>query len=249
MISKNKIKYITSLQKKKYRQKYNKFVIEGHKTVFDIIDSDYIIEEIYTSNAENYKIQLAKLSEVVTEVSDEDLRKISGLSNANDILAVVNIPETPEYISNTNELTLCLADIQDPGNLGTIIRSANWFGIKNIVCSNNTVDLFNPKTLQSTMGAFSNINVYYKNLEQFLEQEKGKKIYGTFLEGENIYQTELAQECILIMGNEGKGIPENLNKYISDKITIPSFAGENLKAESLNVSISTAVFLSEFKRR
>lgn len=249
MVSKNKIKYIISLQKKKYRQKYNKFVIEGHKTVFDIIDSNYIIDEIYTSNAEKYKPQLAELSKIVFETTDEYMKKISGLSNANDIIAIVSMPETPVYSSNTEGITLCLADIQDPGNLGTIIRTANWFGIKNIVCSNNTVDLFNPKTLQSTMGAFCNINVYYKDLEQFLEQEKGTNIYGTFLEGENIYETELSSNCIIIMGNEGKGIPNDLNKFISDKITIPSFAGENLKAESLNVSISTAVVLSEFARR
>ena len=249
MVSKNKIKYIISLQKKKYRQKYNKFVIEGHKTVFDIIDSNYIIDEIYTSNAEKYKPQLAELSKIVFETTDEYMKKISGLSNANDIIAIVSMPETPVYSRNTEGITLCLADIQDPGNLGTIIRTANWFGIKNIVCSNNTVDLFNPKTLQSTMGAFCNINVYYKDLEQFLEQEKGTNIYGTFLEGENIYETELSSNCIIIMGNEGKGIPNDLNRFISYRITIPSFAGENLKAESLNVSISTAVVLSEFARR
>ena len=248
MISKNKIKYISSLQNKKFRQKYNKFIIEGHKTVFDIINSDYTVEEIFISSVDKYSSLLKEYNLEFIEVSNEEMKKISLLKSPSDILAIVNIRENNEEIILQNDITLCLADIQDPGNLGTIIRTANWFGIKNIVCSQNTADLYNPKTLQSTMGAFANINIFYIDLEDFLKKQN-ITIYGTFLEGKNIYESKLKQNGIIVMGNEGNGIPKNIEKLISEKITIPNFAGESLKAESLNVSISTGIILSEFKRR
>ena len=155
MISKNKIKYITSLQNKKFRQKYNKFIIEGHKTVLDVIDSDYIISEIYTSEIEKYKLSINKSDIELIEITEEEMKKISFFKTASDILAIVNFKNEDDTVVNYQGITLCLADIQDPGNLGTIIRSANWFGIENIICSESTVDLFNPKTLQATMGAFT----------------------------------------------------------------------------------------------
>jgi len=248
MISKNKIKYITSLQNKKFRQKYNKFIIEGYKTVLDVIDSEYHVSEIYTSNIDKYKLSINKSDFELVEIAEEEMKKISFFKTASDILAIVDFKNKDNSIINNKGITLCLADIQDPGNLGTIIRSANWFGIENIVCSQNTVDLFNPKTLQATMGAFANTNIIYADLEKYLSKTK-LKVYGTFLDGENIYESNLDKNCIVIMGNEGKGIPDNIAKLVSDKITIPNFAGNKLKAESLNVSTSTAIILSEFKRR
>jgi TrmH family RNA methyltransferase len=246
MISKNKIKYITSLQYKKFRQKYNKFIIEGHKSILDIVNSDYKIEEIYTSNFE--KFSSIESSHSIIEITNEEMKKISLLKTPSDSLAIVNIKETIKIIESNDDVILCLDDIQDPGNFGTIIRTANWFGIFNIVCSLNTVDLYNPKTLQSTMGAFANMNIYYIDLELYL-QNNSKIIYGTFLEGENIYTSNLNKDCIIVMGNEGNGISEKIEKLITNKISIPNFAGDKLKAESLNVSVSTAVVLSEFKRK
>jgi len=248
MISKNKIKYITSLQNKKFRQKYNKFIIEGHKTVFDIIDSEYQVSEIYTSDIAKYNLLINKSDIELIEITEDEMKKISFFKTASDILAIVNFKNKDNIKHDYRGITLCLADIQDPGNLGTIIRSANWFGVENIVCSQQTVDLYNPKTLQATMGAFANMDIFYTDLEEFLSKTK-LKIYGAFLDGENIYNSELAKDCIIIMGNEGKGIPKNIEKLVSDRITIPNFAGDKLKAESLNVSISTAIILSEFKRR
>ena len=248
MISKNKIKYITSLQNKKFRQKYNKFIIEGHKTVLDVIDSEYHVSEIYTSDIEKYKLSINKSDVELVEITEEEMKKISFFKTASDILAIVDFKNKGDFTGDNQGITLCLADIQDPGNLGTIIRSANWFGIENIVCSENTVDLYNPKTLQATMGAFANTNIIYADLEEFLSKTK-LKIYGTFLDGENIYESSLEKNCIVIMGNEGKGIPKNIETLVSNKITIPNFAGDTLKAESLNVSTSTAIILSEFKRR
>lgn len=248
MISKNKIKYITSLQNKKFRQKYNKFIIEGHKTVLDVIDSDYSISEIYICDVTKYKSLLSNTDFEITEISDEEMKKISAFKTATDILAIVDFNKNTQKNPANKGITLCLADIQDPGNLGTIIRSANWFGVENIVCSINTVDLYNTKTLQATMGAFANMNIFYTDLKEFLSNTK-LNIYGAFLEGEDIYKSKLDNNCIIVMGNEGKGIPENIEKIITKKLTIPSFAGNNLKAESLNVSISTAIVLSEFKRR
>ncbi len=248
MISKNKIKQITSLQNKKFRQKYNKFIIEGYKTVLDIIDSNYHVSEIYTSNIEKYKLLITKPNIKLIEISEEEMKKVSFFKTASDILAIVDFKDNTDFAAYNKGITLCLADIQDPGNLGTIIRSANWFGIENIVCSENTVDLHNPKTLQATMGAFANINIIYTDLEDFLFNTE-LKIYGTFLDGENIYESNLAENCIVIMGNEGKGIPDNIAELVNNKITIPNFAGDKLKAESLNVSTSTAIILSEFKRR
>lgn len=240
MLSINQIKYIKSLHQKKYRVLNKQFVVEGYKVVNDVINSHYSIDNVYvTTDFKEHTIENSII------ISDKEMQRISGLKTANNILAVVNIPEEKSQNINTEELILCLDSIQDPGNFGTIIRTANWFGVKTIVCSVDTVDLYNQKVLQSTMGAFVETKIIYTDLEAYLSDYKGN-IYGTYLEGENIYKQKLEQNSCIIMGNEGKGISKKLEKYISNKLYIPSIG--KVKAESLNVSIATAVILSEFRR-
>ena len=241
MISTNKIKQIKLLHQKKYRQQSKQFVVEGFKVVNDVLNSSYNINNIYITSDFKENINFD-----TTLISVKEMQRISGLKTPNNILAVVNIPEKKSINISDNELILCLDNIQDPGNFGTIIRSANWFGIKTIVCSPDTVELYNQKVLQSTMGAFVETQIIYTDLAKFLENYKAN-IYGTFLEGENIYKQTLQQQGCIVMGNEGKGISPEISKFITHKLYIPSTG--KVKAESLNVSTATAVILSEFRRK
>jgi len=240
MISTNKIKQIKSLHQKKFRQQNKQFVVEGFKVVSDVLNSSYNIDNIYVTSDFKENINFD-----TTLISAKEMQRISGLKTPNNILAVVSIPEQKSINISDNELILCLDNIQDPGNFGTIIRSANWFGIKIIICSSDTVELYNQKVLQSTMGAFVETQVFYINLADFLLNYKGN-IYGTFLEGDNIYKKNLQQKGCIVMGNEGKGISQEISKFITHKLYIPSVG--KVKAESLNVSTATAVILSEFSR-
>ena len=240
MISTNKIKQIKSLHQKKYRQQNKQFVVEGFKVVGDVLNSSYNIDNIYVTSDFKESINFNTIL-----ITAKEMQRISGLKTPNNILAVVNIPEQKSINISDNELILCLDNIQDPGNFGTIIRSANWFGIKTIVCSADTVELYNQKVLQSTMGAFVETQIFYTDLAEFLSEYKSN-IYGTFLEGKNIYKQSLKQEACVVMGNEGKGISQEISKFITHKLYIPSTG--KVKAESLNVSTATAVILSEFRR-
>ena len=184
---------------------------------------------------------------------NEEMKKISGLSTPSNVFALVYIPEyeITEFESQKS-LTLALDDIQDPGNLGTIIRLADWFGIDNIICSQGTVDAFSPKVIQSCMGAISRVKVIYCNLEETLRDLKAKQnlsIYGTFMEGENIYSANLSSTGVIVMGNEGNGISPDIEKIISRKIHIPAFTTDRTVVESLNVAMATAIVCSEFRRR
>jgi TrmH family RNA methyltransferase len=243
VLSINKIKYIKSLHDKKNRQEFNTFIIEGKKIIEDTLNSNYVVKNVYVTDEilDNFNIKTN-----IEQISEQEMKKISALKNSTNILAVVEIPPKKEPKITEKELVLCLESIQDPGNFGTIIRTANWFGIKNILCSLDTVELYNQKVLQATMGAFTGVNVYYIDLEQYIKQYKEKynnNIYGTFLEGENIYKKNLNNKGILIMGNEGKGISEKLEKLVTEKLLIPK--NDKAIAESLNVSIATAVVISE----
>jgi len=239
MLSSNKIKFIKSLQQKKYRKLNKLFVVEGYKTVSDVLNSPYKVQEIFVTNDFDKDLNFNTIS-----ISNKEMQRISGLKTPGNILAIVQMNEfQPENLIFNNGIILCLDNIQDPGNFGTIIRTANWFGIKNIVCSENTVDLYNPKVLQATMGAFADMNIVYTGLPEFLSNYKND-IFGTFLEGENIYKSELPDNACVVMGNEGNGISKDIEAFINKKLFIPS-AG-NPKAESLNVSIATAIVLSEF---
>ena len=253
MISKNKIKLIKSLAQKKYRIKENLFLVEGNKMVNELLASDFDIKTIICTKQfsdSNKNILSEGIETIIT--SQQEIQKVSLLKTPQQALAVCSIP-VPKYTNIIpQQLTLLLDGVQDPGNLGTIIRIADWYGISTIYASPATADIFNPKVIQASMGAFLRVNLYYIKPEEILleAQNNNIPIYGTFLEGENIYEQTLTKEGIIIMGNEGKGISHKLEKFISQKILIPSFpTGQEKNSESLNVSIATAIVCSEFKRR
>ena len=244
MISKNKIKYIQSLELKKNRNKENVFVAEGPKLVEALLQVSTPCFIAATSDWIEVNSHL-KVLEMV-EVTEEELKKISFLQHPQQVLGIFKQEPQPK-LHLENSLSIALDDIQDPGNLGTIIRIADWFGIRTILCSENTVDVYNPKVIQATMGSIANVNVAYVNLEEVIKAlPKTFPIYGTLLEGENIYQQTLERKGLIVMGNEGKGISSNIKKYITHKLLIP---GDTQKtAESLNVAIATAITCAEFQR-
>lgn len=236
MVTKNQIKLISSLQQKKYRKQYGLFFVEGQKVIQELLDSDFVLEELFVTEAIFENIAHRTL------ISENDLKKISALATPNNSLAVFRIPD--EQKAQTNGLTLALDSVRDPGNLGTIIRLCDWFGIKNLVCSEDTVDVYNPKVLQATMGSITRVKVDYLDLKVFLSQTH-LPVLGTFMEGENIYKTNLPQEGIIVLGNEANGISKAIEQIITHKITIPRFGNPT---ESLNVATATAIVLSEFRR-
>jgi RNA methyltransferase, TrmH family len=251
MLSKNKIKLINSLALKKNRKIHNLFIAEGNKIVQDLLESNLIVKEIYyTKDADFTSRNLLKTKNYLAEPND--LKKVSQLKTSPGIMAIVEIPEYKLNIEELkNSLTIAFDNIQDPGNLGTIIRIANWFGIENIICSKESVDVYNPKVIQATMGSFSGVKIHYENLEIVLNQaiKMNIPVYGTFLEGENIYSKKLTKNGLIVLGNESKGISDALEKIIPLKINIPSFNKENSKTDSLNVAIATSLACSEFRRR
>ncbi|MDO4728715.1 MAG: RNA methyltransferase [Bacteroidota bacterium] len=237
MITKNQIKRILSLHQKKFRKQHNLFFVEGQKSINEFLSSDMVLEELYTCK-DNFKNIPNRF-----QISPAEMQKISALSTNQDSLAVFQIKE-PQPI-DTSGLIVALDQIRDPGNLGTIIRLCDWFGIKDLVCSYDTVDIYNPKVLQATMGSITRVNINYVDLEQFLEYQKNN-IYGTFLSGDNIYTSNLSDRGIIVMGNEANGISPKIEHLINQKITIPRFGTHT---ESLNVATATSIVLSEFKRR
>ncbi len=240
MLSKNQVKLINSLKKKKYRQQNELFIAEGVKVVEELIQSDFKLHSLYAT--EDYFNKFHKVNLQI--ISEKELKSISEFSNPNQLFAIFKIPEKEEI--KTNGFTLILDEINDPGNLGTIIRMCDWFGVDQLVCSLNTVDCFNPKVVQASMGSLSRVSIVYLDLLQFLGKEK-RTVYGALLEGENVYKTSLPNDAVLIMGNEANGISNKIQNSITKPITIPQF-GEVQKTESLNVATATAILLSEFKR-
>jgi RNA methyltransferase, TrmH family len=256
MLSRNQVKHINSLKSKKQREKQKRFIAEGSKLVIDLLASDYHICELFATNEwidlHSALFHAKKLLPV--SVSEDELSRITALTTPSPVLAIVTVPETViNPGSFTGKLVLALDDIRDPGNLGTIIRIADWFGISAVICSETTVDLYNPKVVQATMGSIARVPVYYTDLAGFLSTlSESVQIYGSFLEGENVYTMELPQKGIIVIGNESNGISGSVAKLVSDKIHIPSFSndkGSAAQAESLNASVATAVLCSEFKRR
>jgi RNA methyltransferase, TrmH family len=241
MVSKNQIKLITSLVQKKFRKEHQLFIAEGVKVIEELLSSNFVLEHLFSTKPMFLDIDDSKK----TIISDNELSKITALTMANNCLAIFKIPNTVNII--TSGLVVALDDIRDPGNLGTIIRLCDWFGIEQIICSEQTVDVYNPKVIQATMGSISRVNISYVNLESYLSKSDAP-IFGTFMHGENIYNTSLPQEAIIVLGNEANGISENIEKIISQKITIPRF-GKVQVTESLNVATATAIFLSEFRRK
>ncbi|WP_413999462.1 TrmH family RNA methyltransferase [Flavobacterium sp. W1B] len=240
MVSKNQIKLITSLQQKKYRVANQLFFAEGVKVIQELVQSNFELEHLYTVQ-DDFKDVLALKR---TLISEADLKKISALATPNTCLAVFKIPLEKKIIESG--LIVALDSIRDPGNLGTILRLCDWFGIKQLLCSKETVDIYNPKVVQATMGSIARVNVNYIDLKAFVSQSK-LAVFGTFMDGENIYKTTLPQEGIVIMGNEANGISEALEKNIKNRLSIPRF-GDIQKTESLNVATAAAIILSEFRR-
>lgn len=249
MISKNKIKYIRSLELKKNRNKEGKFVAEGHKVVDDLLALQAADLIVATQEWLQGK-QLDPQTEVI-EVSEEELRKVSFLQHPQQVLAVFKQHSNRMEGKKVGEkLCIALDGVQDPGNLGTIIRIADWFGIEDIFCSQDTADVYNPKVVQATMGSIARVNVNYVNLLEMIDSlPSSTPIYGTLLDGENIYQQVLSDNGIIVMGNEGKGISPELAKKVNHRLLIPNFPKGRATADSLNVAIATAITCSEFRRR
>lgn len=241
MLTAHTIKIIQSLDKKKYRQKYNLFLVEGNKIIKELPNSDYKIESLYSLEPENLSIKTLEIEKILSS----ELKKISFLQNPKDSVAVCKIPES-RYQENV-PVQLILDGIQDPGNLGTIIRLADWFGIEQIVCSPDTVDLYNPKVIQSTMGSFLRVNVFYTDLEQYLKEYK-YPILGTDMAGESIYDIKFPERFSLVFGNEGNGLRSSTEDLISTMVTIPRF-GKSQSTESLNVSMSAGIILGQIFSR
>ena len=247
-LSKNKISYIQSLKQKKYRNEHNTFVAEGAKLVFDLLPhmkcQILVIAEGINDNIPSFE------AEETIIATHAEIKKASHLATPPEVLAVFYQSQLDySTIDLTHKLSLILDGIQDPGNLGTIIRIADWFGIENIFCSRDTADVYNTKTVQSTMGALSRVNIHYTNIIDLVAQYSNSPIYGTFLNGENIYTEPLTPMGFIVMGNEGKGIRPEIEKLITHRLYIPSFSTNNTTSESLNVAVATSVVCSEFRRR
>ena len=255
MISKNQVKHITSLHHKKNREKKRLFIVEGVKMMDELLKSScevhsvYALEEWVVENAlilENKEFEL-------TTISAATLEKISTLTTPQKVLALVNMPDYEIKIDALEDaLSLVLDDVSDPGNLGTIIRVADWFGIRHIVCSENTVELYNPKVVQATMGSLFRVMVHHQPIANILKANKNTvqlPVYAAVMGGESIYTAELKKKGLIILGNESMGIERDLFHYVDHTLTIPSFSTGSDYAESLNVAIATAVVCSEFRRR
>ncbi|MEN8139373.1 MAG: RNA methyltransferase [Bacteroidota bacterium] len=242
MISKNQLKLIQSLKLKKNRNKTGLFIAEGEKVVLELLNSSIKLHSLYC--LPSFSGQIENKSDNITEISEKELSRISNLKSPNQVLALFEIPKSEKYITEKG-LILALDDIRDPGNLGTIIRLADWFGVYTILCSHNTVDAFNPKVIMATMGSISRVNLIYCDLEEELINIS-KPIYGALLEGENVYKANIIDDAVLVIGNESNGISDDIEKHVSNKITIPQF-GNLQETESLNAAIATGILLSEFK--
>ena len=245
MISKNQIKFIKQLELKKYRQREGQFVAEGPKVVGDLM-TRYRPTAVYATD--DYTPPCAA---EVQRISDEELRKVSFLQHPQQVVALFPLPSHQMLppSASTTELTLALDGVQDPGNLGTIIRIADWFGINRIVCSEETADAWNPKVVQATMGSIARVDISYTDLPAWIDQQPEETpVYGTLLDGDDIYAQELSEGGVIIMGNEGKGLTEKVRRRVTRRLLIPSYRKDDT-AESLNVAIATAIVCSEFRRR
>ena len=239
-ISKNQFKLITSLSQKKYRQKHKLFIAEGIKVVQEILNSSFELEMLFCTDDFSSDVS----EEKTVRVSEADLKKISNLKTPNKALGIFKIPD--EKLNLDKGLTVALDAINDPGNLGTIIRLCDWFGVEELVCSKDTVDCYNQKVVQASMGSLTRISIRYVDLAKYLAETK-KPTFIADMDGENVYKTNLPKQGVLIMGNEANGVSNEIKNLITHKISIPRF-GDTQETESLNVATATAILLSEFKR-
>lgn len=236
MVSKSQIKLITSLAQKKYRQQHGLFVVEGLKGISEFLESNFKLHSLFA-------LEGFFTEEYPTEVTTAELNKISFLKTPQKALALFQIPKKIDSVEAGFQLVL--DDVRDPGNLGTLIRLCDWYGIKNLICSNETVDCFNPKVIQATMGSLTRVNLIYTDLPEFLATQK-LPVYAAFMNGESVYEKKLPQDAILVLGNEANGISDAVSKKIQYKISIPQLGQST--TESLNVAIAGAILVSEFKR-
>ncbi|MBD1431327.1 RNA methyltransferase [Sphingobacterium sp. DN00404] len=246
MLSKAQISLITSLQHKKFRKQHGLFIVEGVKSVLEFLSSDYQVHSLYTTAEARTKMGNLPQKLKCIAVSTAEFQKISGLTNPQGVLALVHLPPSEgfNWTILRQQHTLLLDDIQDPGNLGTIIRTAEWFGINNIICSMGTVDAFNPKVVQATMGSLARVKIYYTPLADFIDQSE-MPTFGALLDGKSIYKTDFGDAALIIMGNEGNGISDEIVEKVDHPITIPRIG----QAESLNVAVATTIFCSEIARQ
>lgn len=247
-LSKNKIKYIHSLALKKIRKEEQVFLAESPKVVEEL--AAYFPCRFLAATSSWLKANPTISANEIAEVTQDELSRASLLKTPQQVLAIF---EQPQYTLDSQAVrhSLCLAldDVQDPGNLGTIIRLADWFGIKDIICSPNTVDVYNPKVIQATMGAIARVKIHYTPLTDFIRSVGNIPVYGTFLNGENIYGQELTNNGLIVMGNEGNGISPEIETLVSHRLYIPNYPQGQKTSESLNVAIATAIVCSEFRRQ
>jgi TrmH family RNA methyltransferase len=253
MISKNTIKLIKSLSLKKIRVKENLFLVEGDKNVSEVLESKFNVEKLFATSTFllNYNSKLKNVNQV-TEVTQGDINQASLLKSPQNSIALCTLPDFKELPKQIEpNLWIYLDEIQDPGNLGTIFRICDWFGIENLFCSPKTADLFNPKVIQASMGSFCRVEVWYTSFDPIaqLAYKSGIPIFGAFLYGKNIYEQKLPLKALLVLGNEGNGINLDIEAEIEQKLKIPEFNQNTKSAESLNVSVATAIICSEFRRQ
>lgn len=251
MISKNNIKLIKSLSDIKNRRKTGLFVAEGEKIVEELLRSELVVKQILATAV---WIEKNKIHEAIcSKVSQAELERLSLQKSPNQVLAIAGLPEyQPDFKEFSNQLCLVLDNIQDPGNMGTIIRVCNWYGVRHIVCSPDTVDAYNPKVVQASMGAIFRTKTYYLDLVKFMNEYKttiSHPITGAFLEGESLYETEPKPHGLLVLGNESKGISNEIATIVEKRLTIPPFPRGEKNMESLNVAVAGAIILSEFRRK
>lgn len=256
VINKQQIKFVRSLRQRKMRDESGMFIAEGLKSVNEAIECfAESIEVIYISsnNRNNDKLKHIPDNIAIIEISENDFLKISSFKTPQGFLALIRKPEDiiPK-VETLNDLTIVLDNVNDPGNLGTIIRLADWLGINQIICSRDTVDCYNPKVVQASMGAVLRIGVHYTDLSEFVNKIKVQTklhVYSTSLNGENLYQTKLSQPAVLIFGNEANGISKEILNLVDKSLLVPSYSNNSESSESLNVSIAAAIVLSEFRRQ
>ncbi|RYU96414.1 TrmH family RNA methyltransferase [Emticicia agri] len=247
MFSKQQQKYVQSLQIKKYRQEHHTFLVEGSKSVLELMDSDFQVE-LLLCTPKFFEENEKKLKKILVEqISQTELEKISTLQSNDAALAVVKMKPNVSLQADSEEFVLVLDDIRDPGNLGTILRIADWYGIRKVICSDTTVDFYNPKVIAASMGSFTRIQTFYTNLQAYFEKISSQKpaVIGTFLNHENLHQFSFPDAGYIVLGNESNGISAIVEQLVTSKVTIPRFG----HAESLNVGIATAIVLDNLMRR
>lgn len=238
MVTKNQIKLVVSLKQKKYRSQHGLFVVEGEKVVNELLGAGMKPFQVFVDNSD-----LAVRFKEAVLVSKKDLGQMSNLKQANGVLGVFHMAEPKDNM--VDDWIVALDAVRDPGNLGTIIRLCDWFGIKQLVCSVDTVDCYNPKVLQATMGSIARVNILYLDLEEFLAHTE-LPVYGAYMNGEPVYEADLKGKGILVMGNEANGISDQIEQFIAERISIPQFG--TTTTESLNVATATAILLNEIRR-